>query len=233
MLITFWTKSILALPLVGLAILNLIVMLEFLGRTERRFDPKSLRLIHRVVGIVYILLFLLLSYFCITIMRASGQELSARAALHSLLAVATFILLCLKLSFVRFYRKYYSVAAPVGFTVVLLTIATAATSAGYYFTIRGTPPTLEAVSLEQGPARDGAVVFSKNCGGCHHADKTEPKVGPGLKGLFKRDSFPVSGWPANEESLRKQLKTPFGGMPPFPDMPEDQIKALFAFLQSL
>ena len=100
-MVTLWTKSILALPLVGLAIVNLILMLELLGRTEKRFNPGTLRLVHRVVGVAYIVLFILLSYFCLRIMRASGQELSARAAIHFLLAVVTFIVLCFKLSFVR------------------------------------------------------------------------------------------------------------------------------------
>ncbi len=232
-MVSFWTKSILTLPLVGLAILNLIVMLELLGRTEKRFNPKSLRLIHRVVGICYIGLFLLISYFCLRVMRVSGQELSARAALHGALAVATFIVLCLKLSFVHFYRKYYSMAASLGFGVVLLTLLTGATSAGYYFTMRGTPATLPAVSLEEGLAREGAVVFNSNCSGCHFADKTDTKIGPGLKGLFKRDSLPVSGRPVTEANVRNQLKTPFREMPPFAHLPEEQVEALLAFLQSL
>lgn len=232
-MVTFWTKSILTLPLVGLAIFNLIVMLEFLGRTERRFNPESLRLIHRIVGIGYIGLFLLISYFCLRIMRTSGQEPSARGALHGLLAVATFILLCLKLSFVRSYRKYYSLVPSLGFAVVLLTLTTAATSAGYYFAMRGTSAFLPAVSLEEGLAAEGAAVFKEKCADCHYADRTGTRIGPGLKGLFTWDRFPVSGRPVTEANLRKQLKTPFRAMPPFADLPEEQVKALVAFLQSL
>lgn len=51
----FLTKSILELILTGLAIVNLVVMLELLGRTEeRRFNPKKLRLIHRLSGYFFI-----------------------------------------------------------------------------------------------------------------------------------------------------------------------------------
>ena len=232
-MITLWAKSIMALPLVGLAVLNLIVMLELLGRTERRFDAKWLRLIHRVGGICYIVLFIILSYFCLRIMRASGQELSARAALHFLFAVGAFLVLCLKLVFVRFYRKYYSLVPSLGFAVFVLTLATTAISAGYYFTMHGTPATVQAVSLKDELAKEGAAVFSSNCSGCHFVDKTETKIGPGLKGLFDRDTLPVSGWSATEANIRKQLKTPFGSMPAYADMPEDQIKALLAFLRTL
>ncbi len=232
-MVSLWTKSILALPLVGLALVNLIVMLELLGRTERRFNPKALRWIHRIVGIVFILLFLLISYFCLRFMRVSVQDLSARVALHSVFSVAAFILLCLKLSFVRYYRKYYSMAAPLGFAVVFLTLTTAGMSAGYYFTMSGTAATRPVVTLEEGPAREGALVFNKNCADCHYADKTETKIGPGLKGLFKRDTLPVSGRPVNEANVRNQLKTPFQAMPSFAGLSEDQVKGLLAFLQTL
>lgn len=232
-MITLWTKSILSLPLIGLAILNLIAMLELLGRTEKRYDPKSLRLIHRIGGVCYIVLFIILSYFCLRLMRAAGQELSARAALHGILAVATFIVLCLKLVFVRFYRKYYALVPSLGFAVFVLTLTTAATSAGYFFTMHGTPATLPAISLEEGLAKEGAVIFNDNCAGCHFADKTDAKIGPGLKGLFDRSSLPTSGRPVTEENIREQLKTPFRAMPPFANLQKDEVKALIAFLQSL
>ena len=232
-MVTFWTKSILAIPWVGLAVLNLILMLELLGRTEKRFDPRVLRFVHRVVGILWIVLFLVLSYFCLKIMRASGQELSARGALHSILAVATFVLLCLKLLAVRFYRKYYAMAAPLGLALFGFTVMTAASSAGYYFTLRGATVAPATMGLESDLARVGSEIFHEKCSDCHFSDRTENKVGPGLKGILKGDTLPVSGWSATEESIRRQLKTPFGSMPAYRDMPEDQTETLIAFLRSL
>jgi hypothetical protein len=101
MLVSLLAKSILTLPLVGLAIFNMIVMLELLGRTETKYNPKSLRKIHRIAGILFILLFFVISYFCINYMIASGKELTSRVALHTLLSVAIIVLLFLKLLFVR------------------------------------------------------------------------------------------------------------------------------------
>ncbi len=233
MLVSLLTKSILALPLVGLALLNLIVILELLGRTERKYDPKSLRQTHRIVGIVFIVLFLLISYFCLKYMRTSGQEMSPRVVLHSALAVGALILIFLKLLCVRVYRKYYALAVPMGFGIVLLTVTAAAHSAGYHFTMRGRPESLPAVRVAEGPAKIGASLFAKNCAGCHHADKTETKIGPGLKGLFKQETLPASGRPANEENVRAQIKTPFRAMPPFAHLSEEEITALLAFLETL
>jgi cytochrome c1 len=36
-----------------------------------------------------------------------------------------------------------------------------------------------------------------------------------------------------EENIRKQLVTPFRAMPPFPNLSEEDIKALLAFLRAL
>ena len=231
----FLTKSILALILVGLAVLNLVVMLELLGRTdEKKFNPKKLRQLHRVSGYVFILLFLFISYYCIKIMRGMGQDLPARANFHAILAVATFFLLSLKITIVRFYKKYYTMAVPMGLGVFLLILTTTATSAGYYFTMRGVSPFQITADLKEELAREGATVFNeRGCADCHYADRTEAKIGPGLKGLFKRDKLPTSGRAVTEDNVRKQLKTPFRGMPSFADLPEDKVKALLAFLTTL
>ena len=37
-----------------------------------------------------------------------------------------------------------------------------------------------------GNADKGKDIFEQNCGVCHNADSTERKMGPGLKGLFKK-----------------------------------------------
>lgn len=231
----FLPKSILALVLTGLAVLNLVVMLELLGRMEeKRFDPKKLRLIHRVSGYLFILLFLFISYFCIKIMRGMGQDPPARAALHGIFAVATFFLLCLKITFVRFYKKYYSMAVPMGLGVFILILTTTATSAGYYFTMRGVSSFQITTDVQEGLAREGGRLFNeKACADCHYADSTDTKIGPGLKGLFKRDTLPISGWAVTEDNIRKQLKTPSRAMPSFASLPEEEVKAVLAFLKTL
>jgi mono/diheme cytochrome c family protein len=232
--LTFFAKSILALPLVGFAVLNLMTMFEMLGRTDRKFDPKILRLIHRISGVCYVIVFVIISYYCINIMRASGQELAARGALHGLLSVTAFLLLALKISFVRIYRKYFSSVALLGITVVMLTLCTTAISAGYYLVLRtGKPAVSENAAATSDPAGYGSVVFQENCADCHYHDKTETKIGPGLIGLFKRDKLPVSGKPVTEADVINQLKTPVDAMPPFPELTDEEIQALVSYLKSL
>jgi uncharacterized membrane protein len=85
----------------------------------------------------------------------------------------------------------------------------------------------------EGRGHEGAVVFNQSCAVCHHADQSEYKIGPGLKGLFQLDKLPVSGRPVTEANVRTQLKTPFRNMPPFGELPEEKLEALIAYLKTL
>lgn len=82
-------------------------------------------------------------------------------------------------------------------------------------------------------AAKGAFIFEANCAKCHYVDKTETKIGPGLKGLFSRDSMPLSGRTVSDAEIRHQFKAPFDKMPPFPRLTEEEIKALIAYLKTL
>lgn len=82
-------------------------------------------------------------------------------------------------------------------------------------------------------AAKGALVFQKNCSACHLADSTAQKIGPGLKGLFKADTFPVSGRPVTEENFRNLLMKPVAKMPPFGHLPDEEVGALIEYLKTL
>jgi mono/diheme cytochrome c family protein len=90
-----------------------------------------------------------------------------------------------------------------------------------------------AGAVSEGPAAEGARVFQQNCSACHLPDSTAKKIGPGLKGVFKQDKFPVSGQPVSEENFKKQLAKPLDKMPPFGHLPPEQVDALIAYLKTL
>ena len=79
----------------------------------------------------------------------------------------------------------------------------------------------------------GADLFVQKCALCHFADKSETKIGPGLKGLFQQDRLVVSQKPVSEDAIINQLSSPVGSMPPFPDLSQEQIQALIAYLKTL
>jgi mono/diheme cytochrome c family protein len=82
-------------------------------------------------------------------------------------------------------------------------------------------------------AAKGAAIFKQNCSTCHLTDSTATKIGPGLMGLFKQDKLPISGKAASEENFRNQLMKPFGKMPPFAHLPEEEVEALVEYLKTL
>jgi len=51
-----------------------------------------------------------------------------------------------------------------------------------------------------GRAENGALIFDSHCAACHFADKFDRKIGPGLKGILKKEKLPAGGRPANPEN---------------------------------
>ena len=83
-----------------------------------------------------------------------------------------------------------------------------------------------------GDAKKGKEVFEQ-CGVCHNADSEEKKMGPGLKGLFKRDKM-TNGKKPTEATVRAKIDEGGNGMPAYKDMLSDQEKDdVIAYLKTL
>ncbi len=75
-----------------------------------------------------------------------------------------------------------------------------------------------------GNAEKGKEVFQQ-CGVCHNADSAEKKMGPGLKGLFKRKTEP---------KVRAKIDEGGNGMPAYKEMlSEAERNDLVAYLKTL
>ncbi|MEZ5401662.1 MAG: c-type cytochrome [Bryobacteraceae bacterium] len=82
-------------------------------------------------------------------------------------------------------------------------------------------------------AAKGKEVFEQ-CGVCHAADSDEKKMGPGLKGLFKKSTLADGKTKVTEESVRKKVDQGGNGMPPYEEMLEKNEKDdLIAYLKTL
>lgn len=90
-----------------------------------------------------------------------------------------------------------------------------------------------SLKVEEGLVQEGSIVFSQKCSACHYTDRIEKRIGPGLKGLFKREKLLASGLPATEANVRNQLKRPVGTMPSFAELPDEKLEALIAFMKTL
>lgn len=79
----------------------------------------------------------------------------------------------------------------------------------------------------------GGEIFDRSCSVCHFTETEDTRIGPGLKGLFQKNYFPVSQWPTTRENFKKQLRTPYKNMPPFDSLEDEQIEALIAYMETL
>ena len=90
-----------------------------------------------------------------------------------------------------------------------------------------------AFAQGKGDAAKGKEVFEQ-CGVCHNADSDEKKMGPGLKGLFKKPTLADGKTKVTEASVQKKVDAGGNGMPGYEEMLSKAEKAdLLAFLKTL
>ena len=88
------------------------------------------------------------------------------------------------------------------------------------------------LSAGKGDAAKGKVVFEQ-CAVCHNADSDEKKMGPGLKGLFKKDKM-ANGKKPTDENVLEKINEGGNGMPAYKEMLSDDEKDdLIAYLKTL
>ncbi len=81
------------------------------------------------------------------------------------------------------------------------------------------------------PAK-GKELFEQ-CAVCHNVDTDEKKMGPSLKGLFKRKTM-TNGKPMNDANVLEQINNGGNGMPAYADMLSADDKAnILAYLHTL
>jgi mono/diheme cytochrome c family protein len=90
-----------------------------------------------------------------------------------------------------------------------------------------------ALAQKKGDAEKGKSVFEDNCAVCHNADSDEKKMGPGLKGVSKKDKL-NNGKKPTDGNILSLINAGGGGMPAFGDQLSDEEKAnVLAYLKTL
>jgi cytochrome c len=79
---------------------------------------------------------------------------------------------------------------------------------------------------------DGKKLF-QHCSGCHSAETGEKKVGPSLKGLFKKRDL-LNGTPATEQNIRFRINRGGDGMPSYQQiLSVKEVDQVIAYLRGL
>jgi cytochrome c len=96
-----------------------------------------------------------------------------------------------------------------------------------------------AISVSAAPKGAGKADVAKGkdafeqCAICHNVDNDEKKMGPSLKGLFKRKTL-SNGKPVNDANVLAQINAGGNGMPAYSDMLSADDKAnIMAYLHTL
>jgi len=91
---------------------------------------------------------------------------------------------------------------------------------------------MNAADKKEGDATKGKEVFEQ-CSVCHNTDTDEKKIGPSLKGLFKRDKL-KNGKKVTEENVKAVINAGGNGMPSYADLITEAEKAnVIAYLKTL
>lgn len=78
----------------------------------------------------------------------------------------------------------------------------------------------------------GKEVFEQ-CAVCHNADSDEKKMGPGLKGLYKKAKL-INGKKPDDKTILEVVNAGGNGMPGYADLLTDEEKKdLLAYLKTL
>ncbi len=89
-----------------------------------------------------------------------------------------------------------------------------------------------SASPKAGDAAKGKETFEQ-CAVCHNVDTDEKKMGPSLKGLFKRDKL-INGKKVNDENVKAMINAGGNGMPSYQDMlSNDEKDNVIAYLKTL
>jgi cytochrome c2 len=92
--------------------------------------------------------------------------------------------------------------------------------------------TAPSQGAQAGDAAKGKEVFEQ-CSVCHNADSEEKKMGPGLKGLFKKEKL-QSGKKSTEANIRAVINAGGNGMPAYEELlSKEERDDLIAYLKTL
>ena len=129
--VVFW-KSVATTVVFLLALGNVLTMLQVMGKHRLLpLTPTALIRWHRLQGVVALVLFLGITYYCLT--EATVDRNSPRVLAHALLGGLTLLLVAAKVAGTRWLSPLGRLLNPLGVALFLATAGTFATSALWYW----------------------------------------------------------------------------------------------------
>jgi hypothetical protein len=114
-------KTWLSLVMILLGMLEFWLAMKVFGKKPPSPKAKSLLKLHRILGYVflaYLIGIMIIGFVLFNTFSQAGMEFSSRVIIHIALAMIIFILLVLKIIFIRAYRQYRPIVPALGIMVV-------------------------------------------------------------------------------------------------------------------
>ncbi len=145
--VSIMTKTYVTFGLVILAMLEFLTAMHVFGRKGKKRWSKGMMLTHRIGGYVFLLYWMWPMVVGAELLtRISRQEAGwslyafhGPKFFHAMLGVTVFLLLLLKISFVRFYTQYRQSARLLGIVITVVTLVTWAIAGWFFLCMMGSP----------------------------------------------------------------------------------------------
>ncbi|UCE40100.1 MAG: hypothetical protein JSV17_11585 [Candidatus Aminicenantes bacterium] len=149
------------------------IMIHLKGRSKDRAHGKTLVQAHRVLGYLFIVLYVLMVVTMIIRISYYQDELSPRAIFHVVLALSLLPLLTVKWIVARKYKLLTPRLFFLGTTIFLFAFLLNAISAGHYYLYKGEvrEVTISSIDRETMNQDIGRQLIVKKCAKCHTLER--------------------------------------------------------------
>jgi len=149
------------------------IMIHLKGRSKDRIHGKTFVRAHRVLGYVFVVLYVLMVVTMIIRISYYQDELPPRSIFHVILALSLIPLLAVKLLVARKYNLLTSRLFFLGMTIFLFAFLLNAISAGHYFLYKGAVREVTISSIDRETMNEdiGRQLVVKKCSKCHTLER--------------------------------------------------------------
>lgn len=115
--------------LVGLT--TVLIMLKLHGNPREKTPMKFLRNLHRILGYIFLVFFLVMMGFMLRRIGGISAEFSPRVIVHMVLAMMVIPLFIAKILIARFFKRLFPNLLLLGLAIFVLTFTLVAVTSGY------------------------------------------------------------------------------------------------------
>jgi len=165
--------SIVSIIFVLCGFLAALIMLNLQGNPTDKPSNQTWRKFHKILGYLFLLIFLTMIIFMLNKVKGFGSELSARATLHMSLAFILFPLLMVKILIAHSFKRLYAHLFPLGLIILVISFTTVSISAGF-FLIHSQVSISEKQRNNPETNTSGAInLLNKKCTLCHNLERVK------------------------------------------------------------